>query len=137
MTTIPGRYTSALGDKRERPVPCQSCRADTFALDGLCDRCFVDGLEDGTPLTIVTGNNGVLLGIEDSRFAGSIPDAGVVGLYRGRHPNPRLGADWLIVEVDAELVATLDSEGITFQATVVVPLHAGAVTRAADVEAAR
>lgn len=128
-TPFPTRYTSALGDRRERPVPCHLCRAETFAFDGLCNACFVNELEDGDPVTIVTDNNGVLLGIEDSRFAGVVR-VGTVGLFRGRHPNARLGADWLVVEVDAELVATLDSEGLAgVQPTAFVPLHAGAITK--------
>jgi len=34
------RYTSPLGDRREHPVPCQQCRADTFALDRTCEGCW-------------------------------------------------------------------------------------------------
>lgn len=34
------RYRTPLGDRRERPVPCRSCRRDTFALDAMCDECF-------------------------------------------------------------------------------------------------
>lgn len=48
------RYTSPLGDRRERPVDCR-CGRPTWALDRTCDschaadcRCGVDG--DAVPL---------------------------------------------------------------------------------------
>lgn len=33
------RYTSPLGDRRERPVPCQRCGQPTWTLDAVCERC--------------------------------------------------------------------------------------------------
>lgn len=127
MTTT-DRYTSPLGDKRERPAPCRICRAETLALDGLCNRCFVNELEDGDAVVITLSSAGVLLGVDDSRFAGNVP-GGTPGIYRGHHPNARLG-DWLLVEVDAALVATLDSEGLAHvQPTVIAPIPFGGIAK--------
>lgn len=127
--TVPTRYRSALGDGRERQVPCTSCHLVTYALDSLCDRCFADGLVDGDELIITVGAGVFRPGALDTgRFAGSV-EAGTVGTFRAGVAG--MLANWLAIEVDATLVATPDAEGLRDVDVAIVPLTPGQVARPA------
>lgn len=49
------RYTSPLGDRRERAVRCRRCSSSTWALDGLCDPCAELELEP--PAQLLEGSS--------------------------------------------------------------------------------
>lgn len=49
------RYTTPLGERRERPVECLKCQAVTWTISAVCDRCHARECqhpqnEDGIPL---------------------------------------------------------------------------------------
>ena len=50
MTTDP-RLISPLGDSREHPVACRDCHQPTWALNAVCDACFVNEADAPAPYT--------------------------------------------------------------------------------------
>lgn len=63
----------------------------------------------------ITIEAGLMHGPDGFRFVATA-EPGTIGRYLGPHPNPRLGEDWHVVEVDN---VELDGELVTL----VAPLH--------------
>lgn len=87
LTDTTKHPTSPMGDRRERAVPCSTCRSSTWNICGRCDRHCTDVITDAEVDAMIEGR----MPVQWTR--GGIPANGVIVERLGQ----RHGAHWLLV----------------------------------------